>query len=121
MRLCELMGCGFDPLHSFVIDAMHNIFLGIAKTLTRLWFSKKFRGKPFSIRKYLKQVDKILHYIAHQVPHEFSRAPRGFEKNYAHYKGTLLIVLFVAVVVSHCSRLSLNYCYCCCLCCCCCC
>lgn len=87
MKLCELMHCGFDPIHGFVIDAMHNIFLGVAKTLARLWFKKKYRNEPFSIRKRMKLVDEILASISKQVPHEFSRAPRGFIKNFAHYKG----------------------------------
>ena len=87
MELYNLLKCGFDPILSFVIDCMHNVFLGVAKQLARLHFRRKFSDEPWSVRKHLKEIDKILKSISKSVTHEFSRAPRGFDKNFCHYKG----------------------------------
>ena len=88
MELLKLKNCGFDAIRDFVIDPMHNVFLGVTKTLASYWFGQKYSKHPCSIRKKVKLVDQILKQIANQVPHEFSRAPRGIEHNFNHYKGT---------------------------------
>ena len=88
MEFMKLMKCGFNPIRGFVIDPMHNIFLGVAKQLASFFFKKKWKAYPFSCYSHLAEIDGILEKIKAQVPHEFTRAPRGFKKNFAHYKGT---------------------------------
>jgi len=85
MEFQKLSYCGFDPWHSFVIDPMHAIFLGVCKLLAEFHFHKKWIGQPFNIHAKLPEVDERMANIAKQVP--FVRAPRGFRKNFVHYKG----------------------------------
>ena len=87
MEFCKLIRCGFDPINGFVDDPMHLVFLGVTKQLTKYYLRKKYTNEAYSIRRYIKKVDKTIAQLSHQVPHELSRAPRGFEKNYSHYKG----------------------------------
>jgi hypothetical protein len=37
--LIGLTGCGFDVIWDFVLDGMHNLFLGVTKTIfQKVWF-----------------------------------------------------------------------------------
>jgi len=87
MEVAKLMKCGFDPINGFALDAMHLAFLGVIKYITGMWLLIKWASFPFSICKRVKEVDEVMKQNAKRVPHEFSRAPRGFGKFMAHYKG----------------------------------
>ena len=56
----KLKHCRFDAINNFVIDPMHNIFIGVIKKLFSLWFGTDFSGYAFSIRRKLKQLDAIV-------------------------------------------------------------
>ena len=41
---------GFDMGTGVAVDALHTIFLGVTLQLLDLWFGKKNRTQPYSIR-----------------------------------------------------------------------
>ena len=84
----HLRRCGFNFILDFVVDAMHGVFLGVVKKLVELWFKSSYSKFTFSLRNVLKEIDKAIQEISKQVPHEFTRLPRGFKNNMAHFKCT---------------------------------
>ena len=60
---------------SVVIDYLHSILEGITKAFMEFWFDSKYSSNPFSIRKFLKEIDKKLSRI--RPPHNFRSSPRS--------------------------------------------
>ena len=81
----QLKDLGFDCIWSFVIDPMHQIFLGIVKKVTSLWIDKSHRAEPFSVYRNLWYIDQEFAKV--QVPHDFGRKPRKLGKYADAYKG----------------------------------
>jgi hypothetical protein len=40
----------YNPVLNTTIDIMHSLFLGVAKSLFKYWFSPEYRKAPFSLR-----------------------------------------------------------------------
>lgn len=71
-----------SPLHNYVhlvdgvpTDYMHCVLEGVTKFLLTSWTSPKHSRKPFSIRKYLHQLDKAL--LKQTSPREFTHSTRS--------------------------------------------
>ena len=47
----------YSPVKSTQIDLMHTIGLGVVKELFERWFDTKKEHKPYSLRKYVKQIE----------------------------------------------------------------
>lgn len=111
--LARLAVVGFDSIKHHGLDAMHNCFLGIAKTLFQLWFKKRpvralvmlhdiinniffnqrnrrIRVHPQNINQHIRLLN--LRFCALRVPHDWGRRPRSILKNGAHWKGRILPV-----------------------------
>ena len=86
-ELYKLLRYSFDMINDFVVDPMHNIFLGVVKKLALFWFSKKYNRDAFNLSTRIREVDAVIREISTQVPHEFTRPPRAMERNMVHYKG----------------------------------
>ena len=82
----HLRNHGFDLITSFVLDAMHNFFLGVIKQLCMFYFSSEFKDYPYSLFNRLEEIDRVLMSLSKVVPHEFSRF-RKLSGNLLHYKG----------------------------------
>ncbi|CAF4218173.1 unnamed protein product, partial [Rotaria sordida] len=39
----------FDVGHSFLSDTLHNVYHGVMKRLSRLWFDRRYRRQPWSL------------------------------------------------------------------------
>ena len=81
---------GISPLRNYLNlvdgvppDYMHCVLEGVTKSLLIAWTSPKYRDKPFSIRRYLSQVDKALF-----TPQEFSRSPRSIVRDLSYWKAS---------------------------------
>lgn len=81
-----------DMIHSFPIDAMHGLDLGIMKKILHLFISKKFFDPSFA--------DSLITNISKFVPSDFARRPRSL-KFIDHYKATeyRLFALYLGPVV----------------------
>lgn len=87
MELQKLLRCGgFDTVHQFVIDIMHNVFLGLAKQMTGFWLNIKWRYHPYNIYDRVREVDARLKSCRTQVTQEFDRPPRSVAQM-VNYKG----------------------------------
>ncbi|KAE8741573.1 hypothetical protein FOCC_FOCC012910 [Frankliniella occidentalis] len=75
----------YDAIRGFGIDDLHTLYLGIIKTLIKLWFDSKNHGEPFSIRKYLEVVDERLEAI--HPPNFLERGIRGIEDEFSYWNG----------------------------------
>ena len=75
----------FDNIHGFVIDPMHQIFLGVVKKITKLWLDPEFKANEWNVSKHLEAIDRD--FLNIRVPHDFGRKPRSLEKNMGHFKG----------------------------------
>ena len=60
------------------IDYMHSILEGVFKQLMKLWFGSSFHSKPFSLRKHVRTIEKIVHKV--KPPKEIQRPPRSLEQ-----------------------------------------
>ncbi|XP_071795450.1 uncharacterized protein [Asterias amurensis] len=87
----------FDIIRSVAIDYMHGVMLGVVKMCTKLWFDSKFRTKPFSIFKKVKDVDRRLVNIT--PPNSISRPPRPISTHIKFWKASEYrsFLLFYAV------------------------
>lgn len=88
----KLRHCGFNPISSFVLDAMHNLFIGCVAKLASFWFSVAYRDFPFSCYVHIREIDIAIQETYMQVPHEFSRRPRPISVM-SHYKGFFYFLL----------------------------
>ena len=72
----------FDPADSFVPDYMHAILLGVFRMLIKLWFSTKYKDKPFYIKKSFR--DSINESLSKIFPPDYiPRTPRILK--YIHF------------------------------------
>ena len=76
---------GFSVLSSHLkfpacipIDYMHSILEGVFKQLMKLWFGSSFHSKPFSLRKHVHTIEKIVYKV--KPPKEIRRPPRSLEQ-----------------------------------------
>ena len=102
-ELYKLLRYSFDMINDFVVDPMHNIFLGVVKKLALFWFSKKYNRDAFNLSRRIREVDAVIREISTQVPHEFTRPPRAMERNMVHYKGwkKFVVVYIIFVWLPH--------------------
>ena len=80
------------------IDYMHSILEGVVKSLLIYWFDSKHHSQPFSLRPWMKEIDKMLTRVT--PPHEFRRSPRSIE-TVKFWKASELraFILFYAIPV----------------------
>ena len=73
----------FDVVIGLPPDYMHGILLGVTKTLLKLHVSSRYSSQPFSIGKFIKEIDKRLTNMksTNQIP----RMPRKLEKTSASF------------------------------------
>lgn len=97
-RTCfyHLRKCGFDIILSFVIDPMHNIFLGVIKALALFLFSAKYSAFEYSLADKMAEIDAMIVAFSNIVPHEFSRF-RKLSKNIVHYKGIIIAIKLLSL------------------------
>lgn len=60
------------------IDYMHSILEGVFKQLLKCWFNSSFHSEPYSLRKHLSEINKIVYKI--QPPNEIQRLPRSLDQ-----------------------------------------
>ena len=68
----------FDVITFCAIDPMHNLFLGTAKHVFKLWVSKGHLSKQ-----QLKQIEERCHKM--EVPPEMGRLPKNMSSNHGSY------------------------------------
>ena len=47
----------FKPTYSTCIDYMHSLLEGVLNSLFKFWFSPEHHDKPFSLRKYMREIE----------------------------------------------------------------
>lgn len=60
------------------IEYMHSILEGVFKQLTKYWFDPKFHSQPFSLRKHIPQINRIIAKI--KPVDEIHRVPRPLDQ-----------------------------------------
>ena len=60
------------------IDYMHCILEGVFKQLMKFWFDPKFHSEPYSLRKYIAPINRLVSKI--KPPNEVLRLPRPIEQ-----------------------------------------
>ena len=55
------------------VDYMHCVLEGVMKQLMKLWFGSSFHSEPYSLRKHLSVINKIILQI--RPPNEVKRKP----------------------------------------------
>ena len=78
----------YDYIHSFGIDYMHGVLLGVTKTLLKLWFTSSHKGSAFSVADNVHTVDTFLHSI--KPPHNITRRPRSLSEHLSYWKASEL-------------------------------
>ena len=76
----------FDIAKGTSIDYMHGVLLGVQRLLLRLWFSKDFSKRKFSMTKHVKEVDSRLLNI--KPSSAISRLPRSIETSLKYWKAS---------------------------------
>lgn len=76
----KLKDYGFDNIWGFVLDPMHNLFLGVMKKLFSMWFTD---GHAYSLTQYESEINKDISNFV--IPSDFSRPPRAITES-THYK-----------------------------------
>lgn len=84
--LSPLFNIMSDPIRSTSVDVMHNVFLGVVKTLASLWFGTPEKNKNFSLHKFLNVIDARLAFI--KPPSFVPRKPRSISAHYTHWKAS---------------------------------
>ena len=94
----------YFKFYSFVkgtcIDPMHQVFLGLMKQLTTLWFSPTYKSFPFSVWDKSHRFDSRLSQL--KPPHTINRSPRP-SSDFKHYKASefcALLVMYVLMLYS---------------------
>ncbi|CAF2102182.1 unnamed protein product [Rotaria magnacalcarata] len=82
----------FDFGQSFVVDSLHNIYLGAFKRLLKLWLNPLYKSEPWSISAYLSNLADALKRV--KFPSTTTRRPRSLI-DYKKYKGSELRVLML--------------------------
>ena len=59
------------------IDYMHCVLEGVMKQLMKFWFGSSFHSEPYSLRKHLSAINKIILQI--RPPNEVKRKPRTLD------------------------------------------
>lgn len=79
------------------IDYMHCILEGVVKSLLTYWFDSKHYAQAYSLRPWVKEIDKMLTRI--KPPHEFRRTPRSIENTFKYWKASEFraFILFYAL------------------------
>ncbi|KAK3928284.1 Flap endonuclease 1 [Frankliniella fusca] len=65
-------------IDSVSIDSMHCLFIGVTKSLLRLWFDPKYHKAPFSLKTKANQVNLLLRNL--KLPHFVQRLPEDVTK-----------------------------------------
>ena len=78
----------YNIVDGTVPDYMHDVLLGITKTLLSQWFSPSESQKEHFIGKHIKIISKRIKNI--KPPVTIERLPRNLEKHYQHFKATEL-------------------------------
>ena len=90
----KLRHCGFNPIHSFPTDPMHNIFIGCVCSFVHFWFDSEFKLQAYSCHGFIDEVNAAIKEIQKQVPHEFSRPPRFLGKGFlTNTKGKFYFII----------------------------
>ena len=76
----------FNIVSGIAIDYMHGVLLGVQKMLLELWFSSKYKGKPFNISDRVCEVDNRLQNIRPTL--DITRLPRSIEKDLKYWKAS---------------------------------
>uniref|UniRef100_A0A1X7V742 DUF4218 domain-containing protein n=1 Tax=Amphimedon queenslandica TaxID=400682 RepID=A0A1X7V742_AMPQE len=75
------------------IDYMHSTLEGVFKQLMRQWFDQKHHSQPFSLRKYVRDIDKLV--LSIKPANEIQRFPRSLDSlsffKASEYRAWLLI------------------------------
>lgn len=91
---------GFGGVTSVIVDYMHAVLLGVTKKLLHLWTKEK--KCLYSLRnQQVMNMSERINIIGRQLPHEFSRKPRGLEC-LPRYKATELrqLILYTLPVIA---------------------
>ncbi|CAF1366154.1 unnamed protein product [Adineta ricciae] len=83
----------FDVGSSFLVDSLHNVYLGLFKRILSLWLSPEYKGECWSIWIRRNELSILLNRI--RFPSTTTRHPRSLDK-YTKYKGSeiRLVLLF---------------------------
>ncbi|CAF2107921.1 unnamed protein product [Rotaria magnacalcarata] len=83
----------FDVGHSFLVDSLHNIYLGLFRRLLSLWLSHQDKDEQWSVYSRINYLSSLLSRI--RFPSTTTRYPRSLNK-FAKYKGSelRLVLLF---------------------------
>jgi hypothetical protein len=88
----------FHPIRSTCIDYMHSVLEGVIKNFFKYWFSSEFTKAPFSLRKYMKEIDHRLSLI--MPPRFVPSTPRSiYEYNLWSAHEYLSFIMYYAVPV----------------------
>ena len=103
---CAVEGIkGYSVLHHVInipfgvpVDYMHCVLEGVVKSLLTLWFDSKHHSHAFSLRPWIKEIDKMLTRI--KPPHDFRRSPRSID-TFKYWKASELraFILFYALPI----------------------
>jgi hypothetical protein len=93
----------FNLVHSFPIDYLHNVLLGVTKQMFSLWFNSKNHKKDYYLGNRTEDINAVLSAI--KVPKQFSRPPKNIHdfsnwkghefRNFLLYYGYYVIKLFL--------------------------
>ena len=79
----------FNLVSSVPVDYMHAVLEGVARWLTKAWFTPSRNHKPYQLKSQEQtELDSVL--LAQCPPCEFSRPPRSIKKHLAYWKASEL-------------------------------
>ena len=67
------------------IDYLHSVLEGVFKQLMKLWFTPTYHSEPYSLRKHIKNINKLVCRV--KPPKELQRAPRSID-NLSFFKAS---------------------------------
>uniref|UniRef100_A0A1X7UEC1 Uncharacterized protein n=1 Tax=Amphimedon queenslandica TaxID=400682 RepID=A0A1X7UEC1_AMPQE len=67
------------------IDYMHSLFEGVFKQLMKLWFGSSYHSEPYSLRRHIKTIDKLVSKV--KPPNEIQRLPHSIN-NLSFFKAS---------------------------------
>ena len=77
----------FNLVWGFVIDAMHGVYLGVARQMLHLMLDSRFSTREYSLRSKMREIDQRL--LKLQPPLHITRRPQSIS-NYVHWKANEL-------------------------------
>ena len=91
-QVCTFGVKGYSLLSKFLsfpqsipLDYMHSVLEGVYKQLMKFWFEPRFHSEPYSLRKHISTINRILARL--KPPNEVHRSPRSIE-NISFYKAS---------------------------------